>query len=538
VRQAALAEPIPRARRVVAARSYRRFLNAYARQTFDVVGDHQYEFPGWFAHVERQLDTPGPWELDLVVSRKTAKTTLLVDWLALYKALLDPAVESILILSASDQLAQENVSVVREQLEGNQSLIEDYGDLRSPEEWAKGKCTILKPGPYDGMPLARRPKCRIRAKGAGARLRGGRGGGAHRPDVVLKDDLQRDIKDARIAQEFEEWEEAVVGEIGSVRRIEINVGNLVSYQMLALGKRLSGVPFTSIDGHRYDQHLIDEVSAKRWGHRLRMKFQAIDDRGQSIWPSNPQFTPAALAKKRAELASAIWAAEYQNDPRDPSTAVFGPGMFARELWYGPAPRDGKEARERWTGCTIYGAVDPAISKREQADETAIATVARSRDGFIYVLDVTHGRYSKSETLRMIAALWRRWEWSLLGVEVVAYQQALREDIDEMSRRTQGLDIRAYAIKTDTDKARRIGGLEPLLSNGTLRFADDHGHLRDEMMSYRPQRTHDDIPDALEMAVTLARRFRTGIGGMVEPTEEKDDENDWYRESEWLEDGTV
>ena len=62
------------------------------------------------------------------------------------------------------------------------------------------------------------------------------------------------------------------------------------------------------------------------------------------------------------------------------------------------------------------------------------------------------------------------------------------------------------IKSRSNKQARISGLEPEVTQGKILFSRRHSTLMDQLRQF-PVAQHDDGPDALEMAVTVARDSR-------------------------------
>ena len=67
------------------------------------------------------------------------------------------------------------------------------------------------------------------------------------------------------------------------------------------------------------------------------------------------------------------------------------------------------------------------------------------------------------------------------------------------------------IRSTTDKLGRIQTLQPLVSSGILRFSRRHLKLLEQLRQF-PHGAHDDGPDALEMAVGIARQLALPQGG--------------------------
>ena len=93
-------------------------------------------------------------------------------------------------------------------------------------------------------------------------------------------------------------------------------------------------------------------------------------------------------------------------------------------------------------------------------------------------------------------------YSKFGIENNGFQDLIKR---ELERRAAERSIHAplEGIKNTTDKVSRILSLQPLIKSGYLRFSKKHTVLL-EQLRYFPKARHDDGPDALEMAVRIAR----------------------------------
>ncbi len=104
----------------------------------------------------------------------------------------------------------------------------------------------------------------------------------------------------------------------------------------------------------------------------------------------------------------------------------------------------------------------------------------------------------------------RWEHSALGVEVIAYQRAFKQLLDEESRKA-GKWIPTVEVTPDVDNVRRISTLAPLIERGDILFRREQTELIDELR-YFPKAPHDDLADALHGAINVAR---SRAGGVIE-----------------------
>ena len=78
--------------------------------------------------------------------------------------------------------------------------------------------------------------------------------------------------------------------------------------------------------------------------------------------------------------------------------------------------------------------------------------------------------------------------------------------DRIEANEQRLDVEG--VNNTSHKYERIEALQPLIKSGTLQFSRRHITLLEQMKQY-PKGRHDDGPDALEMAVTLAQGYKGG-----------------------------
>ena len=93
---------------------------------------------------------------------------------------------------------------------------------------------------------------------------------------------------------------------------------------------------------------------------------------------------------------------------------------------------------------------------------------------------------------------------VVGIENVAYQDALKQTFDEKGRET-GRFIPVIGVTNITDKFLRISTMGPLVENGTIRFCLDGTQAKLVSQLLYLGKTKDDLADALQGAVALARK---------------------------------
>jgi hypothetical protein len=222
--------------------------------------------------------------------------------------------------------------------------------------------------------------------------------------------------------------------------------------------------------------------------------------------------------------------------------------------------------------TIVGFLDAATgsgARKNTGDYAAIVTVGMDRAGYLYVLDVWLKRAAPTAQIAAMFDLHEKWRYALFGIETNCFQQLLLLPIEEERKRRKALVRNAnsnpstpstqstqstpstppvpnlqppdYGLQTtdstpqppvsslkpqvsslkptlwqlpirevhhSRNKETRIAILEPLVTNGWLRFAHDLPDLFWAQLESFPHGEHDDALDALEAAISLLRSLQT------------------------------
>ncbi len=171
------------------------------------------------------------------------------------------------------------------------------------------------------------------------------------------------------------------------------------------------------------------------------------------------------------------------------------------------------------------ACDPAISKKETADYTAVVSVSACTDKSTgkqryYVRSsggVSRGHWPINRTVGELVRIYDDLGASGIVIETTAYQEALADEVvrysDEHHR-----NIPVLAVKPDKDKERRASAVAPLLERGEVFFDHDdpmQRKLMDELFLF-PTGNHDDLVDAFVYALTEAKRWAIGQHGQTGP----------------------
>lgn len=200
---------------------------------------------------------------------------------------------------------------------------------------------------------------------------------------------------------------------------------------------------------------------------------------------------------------AFWA-EDQNEPRDPSQAVYEVERFARCRYDGRGIATARGTRVELSDCRVAIWLDPSSGKAGR-DRPAIAVVARDRHGYRYVLSVDIVRRAPSAQHE---ALWTTWERLLVyrprvGMDETGTQSLLGEAMErtrqERRRKGQPWTMNLEPFTLSDDKKARLSRLEPDAHNGWIEF--DRSLPAEVLEEFRdhPQSAFDDAMDAIERA---------------------------------------
>lgn len=211
-----------------------------------------------------------------------------------------------------------------------------------------------------------------------------------------------------------------------------------------------------------------------------------------LWPTF--LTRRFLDKQRQDMGTALYNCQYRNDPRGMGGSRYQPEWFQVLPTLPPG------------GLRVVTAVDLAASLKKEADLFAMVTIAiqSQPEWRCLILDAYHGHHTFAEQMALVQEHAQRHQSHLVVIESNAYQRVLPQEL----RRLTGLPIREY--KTSTDKVTRSVPVEALMENGKIffhrpgqRLTQGLQDLQDELL-YFPRGDHDDLADALFMAVEAAR----------------------------------
>ncbi len=370
----------------------------------------------------------------------------------------------ILYISCTLTEAQFHFESIKFELENNAALRKVYGSIVPPDADLSRKWTNKHFETTNGVNVVARGA----RKGRGVNIKGSR------PTKIVIDDVENDeaVRSSELREKLDRWIFGVIIPSRDKERGRVKMIGTILHPDASLEKF-----YNTFGG---------------------IKRSAIEN-GKSIWP---QFWPLKrLAEERRAVGGLVFDQEYMNIP------ITAAARLVKESWIirrpKPLPTRTDEEGNIAQVVDAFGAADPAISEKETADYTAVATVWRNIEtGRITVVDIERGHLSFPDQVRMILRKHRTFNYQTFGIETVAYQKALKQEIDRIGP-AENTYVPTTEITVDKDKVRRFLQVLPFIENGTVEFANDlPEEFFAEILAF-PHGQHDDMVDAFVHAVGLA-----------------------------------
>ena len=218
--------------------------------------------------------------------------------------------------------------------------------------------------------------------------------------------------------------------------------------------------------------------------------------GEALWPE--RYSVEALEATKADVGSYFWSALYQQTPAPASGFIFKREHFRRYERTGDAfvlYDDGGPEHVLASACRRIFTVDLAVSTKTSADWTVVLVAAVTPKKKLLVLDVHRIRLEGPDQGPLIRRLYGEWRPGKIGVEGVAYQLSLVQEL-----RRAGLPV--VAVKVDGDKVARAIPAAARFETGDVYLPRSAPWLDDfeTELTVFPKGAHDDQVDALAYAV--------------------------------------
>ena len=443
----------------------------------------------------------------VALPRGCAKSTIL-DFLFPLYCMCFSLKKYILIISASQDLANTFLGTIKDELEFNVRLLEDFG--------------CLKGDIWNAENFSTANNVKVQALGSGSKVRGLRNKES-RPDLIIMDDLENDegIRSPEQRKKLDDWFFKAVSKLGDKGTDFIFLGTVLHYDSL-LVKVLDNAAYTS---KKYSAVINWSSNPELWGEwekiltnmedkdRVIHAKEYFEERKKEmlagtkvLWEDKYSYYDLMFMKVTEGDAS--FNTEMMNNPINPEDAIFS------RSWFKFFKLD--DIKHEFKYMELYGAVDASMGKKNTSDYSAIVILGRSRrTGQMYVLEANIKRRHPDKIIDDIAEIVDYWQtligkrFMAFGVEDIAFQSFFKDTLRaRLMQKNVYLNI--VGVTNTQDKQLRIERLQPDVKNGYIWFQKDQ-YLLLEQLEFFPLAPHDDGPDALEMARRLVSRSLTALG---------------------------
>ena len=353
----------------------------------------------------------------------------------------------------------------------------------------------------------------VEAYGPGQRIRGRRRRW-RRPTLIVCDDIENEVQAASTRQRAtsSDWFHGTLLKAGTRRTNLVNLATALHRDALAMRlhrtagwrsrvfRSVVSWPTNTSLWDRWETIYCDrdrqntQADARRFYEANRFE---MDAGAEVLWPEEEDLY--TLMKMRVESGRPAFEREKQNSPIDPERCEWPEEYFDEAIWFDEWP-------ERLAMKTI--ALDPSKGRDAQhGDYSAIVLMGVDDDGRLYI----EADLERRPTPRMVAdaVRWcRKHKPDAFGVEANQWQQQQAGEFEAQFARQGQLSVSPSELHSYTQKEMRIRRLGPYLSQRRLRFrrGSPGTELLVEQLRDFPIGSHDDGPDALEMALRLGEEL--------------------------------
>lgn len=451
-------------------------------------GSHFLFFHVYFAHYiyyptarfQKELFalTENPSSKMLVVEafRGSGKSTIMTLSLPLWAILGKRQEKFVVILAKTQQQARQYLANIKKEIESNAMLRADLGPFEEQEdEWRTSSIVIPKYG------------ARITVASVDSSLRGMRHK-EHRPGLVIADDLE-DLESVRQQEQRDKlwaWYTGDVMPMGTDATQFIVIGTKLHEDSLLVRLR-QGIE-----------------SGKRSG--MFRSYPLVDTEDRPLWPGRFP-TPEHIEELKRSIADeATFQREYMLRIIADENRVVRPEWikYYREM---PARQGNPDFQVTLTG------VDLAISKETSADFTAMVSISIFRDRnnnwsiYVHANPVNeHLDYPETRArLKTLSLSLGYGQPTAMYIESVGYQGSMAQDL-----RHDGFPAEEFKVHGQ-DKRMRLSLVTHLIKDAIVYFAENGNELLiNQLVGFGTER-HDDLTDALAMALHTAMGMMTAPG---------------------------
>ncbi len=399
------------------------------------------------------------------------------------------------------QQAKKYLVVIRDQWEHNATLISDFGNLSKGLD-DDGLETDLSGSWSASMFYVRRSNNTLKdptmqAIGVNNAITGSRFDGIIADDIIEEADM--DTVEKRV--DVEAWWNAVILELLDESGWALMIGTRkhgddLYERMMKKPTWTYGVNKAILKYPSYHKFIMEK------DENDFDKLKSIEHSGDGIVLAPDMWPMEKMLEKKLQNETTPWVfdREQQQEVQEEKNKIF------QSVWM-----DGNDFEFTATGnllrltdqrvidmddLVIIDGTDLAISKNESADYFVVITIGMDTKFNSYVLDLVQNRYTFDEQKDKIVGQHRKWGSQLVGIEDVAYQQALEQHL------IANTEVPAIGVPRYKDKVTRALRIQPYFQNRKVYFLKGKMAMLKGQLNDFPFSAHDDMFDALETAIML------------------------------------
>lgn len=408
------------------------------------------------------------------------------------------------IVSDTKNQAQTHLENIKVELEHNPILAIDY-----PLAAGRGPC-------WRATTIVLNNGVVIESFGTGQRLRGRRRR-ENRPTLIVCDDLQNDGHIASAAQRASsnQWFRGTLLKAGTKQTNIINLATALHREALAMQlERTAGwqsAKFQAVIHWPTNAELWSEWEAiysdvsrprgrqEAWNFYQRHR-PSMDEGTELLWPEEEDLY--TLMKMRVEEGQSAFNREKQSSPIDPQRCEWPEEYLSEHIWC-----------EQWPGDLLFRviALDPSKgSQSRHGDYSAFVVLGIDQHGMLFA-EADLSRRPASQIVVDGANLCQLHKVDAFGVEANQFQELLADEFQAEFEKRGMRELAVCKIHNHVNKLMRIRRLGSYLSQRRLRFLTGSESTRllvDQLRDF-PLGSHDDGPDALEMALRMLVGLQRG-----------------------------
>lgn len=380
----------------------------------------------------------------------------------------------VLLISQTQQKAQDMLQHIKRELESNEILRKDLGPFREEKDKWGAQALILT-----------NYNAKISTASVEQSVRGTRHN-QYRPDLVIIDDIE-DIQSVKTKEGRNKTFNWIMGEVfpaGDKNTKFVIIGNLL-HQDSVIKRMEEKIKRGDIQG-------------------VYKEYPVIDEHGRSLWPS--KYPDQASVYEEEKMYDRI--------------------TFAREFLLKILPSDEQVIFEEWITyydklpdcdrCYRKIAVDLAISEKDSADFTAAICMdifVSGKDIIVYILpEMINKRMNFPDAIseiKMFAEKMGDYYPVEIIVEDAGYQKAFFQQLEKEGYPSRGMSTGGI------DKRTRLAYTTSLIRSGQVLFPREGAEdLITQLVGFGIEK-HDDLADAFSMlireAMTIRRKKKPTFG---------------------------